>query len=260
MKNFNVFIYRPLIILVSFIAVAIGIDYLLSFLGFNLPFIRYLIYIIVTILGFVSANSGVIKLEKEAENISLASRFSQGDNDQSSFTTEIEQFEPIVKEINANKKHFETEVKLINKSLDNLLKTGRDDRFKELSDKIASIELQFSNSKKYGNKWDNISKAIIDLQEEIAKKDIEIEKIKLGNKKLVSEINIYSENIEKHKNEISFRDLEIKALKDKIEKSKVKEHKISIASGSVPITAPKRAMNVSEKDFIDFAGRGFGKY
>jgi len=233
--------------LVSFIALAIGLDYLLYFLGINLPFIRYAIYIIFTIVGFISANSGVAKLEQEALNIKTG-------------VTRIEQFEPIVKEINETKKRAEEDFKAINKSLDNILKTGRDDKLKEISDKLSLLESHFIRTRQGGNKWDNILKGITELKTEILKKDKEIEAMKLENKKSIAQINTSLEEIQAIKKRLEQKDLEIKNLKDQLEKAKIKEPKITIASGSVATTAPKRAANVDEKDFIDFTGRGFGKY
>ncbi|MCL1923953.1 MAG: hypothetical protein FWF50_00045, partial [Defluviitaleaceae bacterium] len=145
------------------------------------------------------------------------------------------------------------------------------------------LEAHFTGIRRSGlSKWEHISKNIVELKEDLAKKEKKLKDLhefsenliavnfeaKLENdsyvnnnlNKLASQINLMISEKDNILKKLEEKELEIKDLNNKLREAKSKEPKVTISSGALKITAPKRAANVDAKDFIDFTGRGFGKY
>ena len=274
MKSIDSFIYKPIVIFVLLILVVIGADYLLSALQVNISIVRYILYTIVIILAFMVASANARKLRDETLKIKT-------------LETEIEQFEPVIEEIRGINKEFEEEKKKLNSSLEFLAKTGNyqgeNEFLIQIANNIEKVELDFKDLVRFSiNKWENISKGVNELKTSIVEKEEKLENINkfsevlaLGKYDFKLESNVYINNnfnkainkmnsIILEKNEVlkklEQKELEIRDLNEKLKASRTKETQIKIPVEELKIAAPKRAANVDSKDFIDFTGRGFGKY
>lgn len=274
MRSIDSFIYKPIVIFILLMLAAIAIHYFLYLLGINIVILRYLTYIIAITLSLFSASTSSKKLREETLNIKI-------------LKTEIEQFEPVIKEIKDINKKFEDEMKILNSSIENLAKTGvykgKNEFLLKASENIQNIETSLKGIVRFSiNKWDNITKGINELKQAIEKKNEKLENINkfsevlaLGKYDFRMEDDAYiNNNLNKavvkmnsiilEKNELAKileqKEIEIRELNERLRVSKSKETLVTMSSGAVKITAPKRAANVDSKDFIDFTGRGLGKY